>query len=144
MVPGRLLGNPRLFHPKRFIPYPFQPAFNLWILCTLVLTLRSFGVRAEVVSAVIFDSLAAELLAGWCMREPCLKATQMLAEPVSWRRADVVHATFYGGRPYRLHSEQRLVSSLFDMTQSDILNTSFFQLCAPPMQTSQAGLLPLI
>ncbi|TWB91032.1 hypothetical protein FB106_1089 [Synechococcus sp. Ace-Pa] len=53
MVPGRLLGNPRLFHPKRFIPYPFQPAFNLWILCTLVLTLRSFGVRAEVVSAVI-------------------------------------------------------------------------------------------
>lgn len=33
----------------------------------------------------------------------------------SWRQADVVHATFYGGRPYRLRREQRLVSSLFDM-----------------------------
>ncbi|MEA5422251.1 glycosyltransferase [Synechococcus sp. CCY9202] len=33
-----------------------------------------------------------------------------------WRRADVVHATFYGGGPYRLQSHQRLVSSLFDMT----------------------------
>lgn len=27
-----------------------------------------------------------------------------------------MHATFYGGRPYRLQSEQRLVSSLFDLT----------------------------
>ena len=33
----------------------------------------------------------------------------------AWRRADVVHATFYGGRPYRLRKGQRLVSSLFDM-----------------------------
>ncbi|MCT0224970.1 glycosyltransferase [Synechococcus sp. CS-1328] len=33
-----------------------------------------------------------------------------------WRQADVVHATYYGGRPYRLRRHQRLVSSLFDMT----------------------------
>jgi glycosyltransferase involved in cell wall biosynthesis len=33
----------------------------------------------------------------------------------AWRQADVVHATFYGGRPYRLRQGQRLVSSLFDM-----------------------------
>lgn len=32
------------------------------------------------------------------------------------RRAQLVHATFYGGRPYRLRSDQALVSSLFDMT----------------------------
>ena len=32
-----------------------------------------------------------------------------------WRQADVVHATFYGGRPYRLRQGQCLVSSLFDM-----------------------------
>lgn len=31
-------------------------------------------------------------------------------------QAQLVHASFYGGRPYRLHSRQRLVSSLFDMT----------------------------
>lgn len=33
-----------------------------------------------------------------------------------WRQADLVHATFYGGRPYRLRKGQGLVSSLFDMT----------------------------
>ncbi|MEB3360987.1 MAG: glycosyltransferase [Synechococcaceae cyanobacterium] len=33
----------------------------------------------------------------------------------NWRNADVVHATFYGGCPYRLRQGQRLVSSLFDM-----------------------------
>ncbi|MFY8148266.1 MAG: glycosyltransferase [Prochlorococcaceae cyanobacterium] len=33
-----------------------------------------------------------------------------------WRQAEVVHATYYGGRPYWLGSGQRLVSSLFDMT----------------------------
>lgn len=33
----------------------------------------------------------------------------------AWRHSDVVHATFYGGRPYRLRQGQRLVSSLFDM-----------------------------
>lgn len=33
----------------------------------------------------------------------------------AWRQADVVHATFYGGRPYRLRKGQHLVSSLFDM-----------------------------
>lgn len=31
-------------------------------------------------------------------------------------QAQVVHATFYGGRPYRLRTDQRLVSSLFDLT----------------------------
>jgi glycosyltransferase involved in cell wall biosynthesis len=34
----------------------------------------------------------------------------------AWRQADVVHATFYGGRPYRSNNGQFLVSSLFDMT----------------------------
>lgn len=34
----------------------------------------------------------------------------------SRRRASLVHATFYGGRPYRLRPDQALVSSLFDMT----------------------------
>lgn len=33
----------------------------------------------------------------------------------AWRQADVVHATFYGGRPYALRNGQHLVSSLFDM-----------------------------
>jgi glycosyltransferase involved in cell wall biosynthesis len=33
-----------------------------------------------------------------------------------WRHADVLHATFYGGHPYRQRRQQRLVSSLFDMT----------------------------
>jgi glycosyltransferase involved in cell wall biosynthesis len=33
----------------------------------------------------------------------------------AWRQADVVHATFYGGVPYRLRRGQSLVSSLFDM-----------------------------
>ena len=33
----------------------------------------------------------------------------------TWRQADVIHATFYGGHPYRLHKGQHLVSSLFDM-----------------------------
>ena len=33
-----------------------------------------------------------------------------------WRHVDLVHATFYGGSPYRLKSCQRLISSLFDMT----------------------------
>lgn len=33
----------------------------------------------------------------------------------TWRQADVLHATFYCGRPYRLCKHQRLVSSLFDM-----------------------------
>jgi glycosyltransferase involved in cell wall biosynthesis len=32
------------------------------------------------------------------------------------RRAQVIHSTFYGGRPYRVRSDQGLVSSLFDMT----------------------------
>lgn len=34
----------------------------------------------------------------------------------SRRRAELVHATFYGGWPYRLQRKQQLVSSLFDMT----------------------------
>lgn len=34
----------------------------------------------------------------------------------AWRHADVLHATFYGGQPYRRRRQQRLVSSLFDMT----------------------------
>jgi len=63
-----------------------------------------------------FDSLAAELLqAGVCVSRAS-RPPRCWLNPSSWRRADVVHATFYGGRPYRLHSEQRLVSSLFDMT----------------------------
>jgi glycosyltransferase involved in cell wall biosynthesis len=33
-----------------------------------------------------------------------------------WQQADVLHATFYGGQPYRLRGHQQLVSSLFDMT----------------------------
>jgi glycosyltransferase involved in cell wall biosynthesis len=37
------------------------------------------------------------------------------AQHQAWRQADVVHATFYGGHPYRLNSGQCLVSSLFDM-----------------------------
>lgn len=32
------------------------------------------------------------------------------------RRAQIIHATFYGGSPYRLAPHQRLVSSLFDLT----------------------------
>ena len=32
------------------------------------------------------------------------------------RLAQIVHATFYGGSPYRLAPSQRLVSSLFDLT----------------------------
>lgn len=32
------------------------------------------------------------------------------------RQAQIVHATFYGGSPYRLAPNQRLVSSLFDLT----------------------------
>ena len=36
--------------------------------------------------------------------------------PQPWRQADVLHATFYGGMPYRRRSQQQLVSSLFDMT----------------------------
>ena len=32
------------------------------------------------------------------------------------RQAQLVHASFYGGRPYRLQPRQCLVSSLFDMT----------------------------
>lgn len=34
----------------------------------------------------------------------------------SWRNIDIIHATFYGGSPYRLSSSQGLVSTLFDMT----------------------------
>jgi glycosyltransferase involved in cell wall biosynthesis len=34
----------------------------------------------------------------------------------AWRQADVLHATYYGGQPYRRRSQQQLVSSLFDMT----------------------------
>lgn len=37
----------------------------------------------------------------------------MLMQP---SRAQIVHATFYSGRPYRLKSGQSLVSSLFDFT----------------------------
>lgn len=37
------------------------------------------------------------------------------AQRHAWRQADVVHATFYGGRPYRSKNGQCLVSSLFDM-----------------------------
>ncbi|WP_159817688.1 glycosyltransferase family 1 protein [Cyanobium sp. Copco_Reservoir_LC18] len=32
-----------------------------------------------------------------------------------WQRPDVVHATFYAGRPYHRRGRQKLVSSLFDM-----------------------------
>jgi len=34
----------------------------------------------------------------------------------AWRQAEVVHATFYCGTPYRMRPHQRLISSLFDMT----------------------------
>jgi glycosyltransferase involved in cell wall biosynthesis len=32
-----------------------------------------------------------------------------------WRHADLIHATYYGGRPYRLRPNQHLVSTLHDM-----------------------------
>lgn len=38
----------------------------------------------------------------------------------------IVHATFYGGKPYALKPEQRLVSSLFDMTPE--LHPEYFPL----------------
>lgn len=63
-----------------------------------------------------FDGLAAELRqAGVHVSRPSRPPRSWL-KPSPWRQADVVHATFYGGRPYGLHSGQRLVSSLFDMT----------------------------
>jgi glycosyltransferase involved in cell wall biosynthesis len=61
--------------------------------CELAAALPSAGVRVSMASPSAVD---------WWQRG-------------AWRRADVVHATFYGGRPYRLRQGQRLVSSLFDM-----------------------------
>lgn len=56
------------------------------------------------------DSAGASVRTGW--EQP----RRVLTRYQPWRQADVVHATFYGGQPYRLRSQQRLVSSLFDMT----------------------------
>ncbi len=61
--------------------------------CELAAALPQAGVRV---------SMASSPSTGWRQR-------------ATWRQADVVHATFYGGRPYRLRQGQRLVSSLFDM-----------------------------
>lgn len=61
--------------------------------CELAASLPQAGVRV---------SMAPSSSMGWRQRG-------------AWRQADVVHATFYGGRPYRLLQGQRLVSSLFDM-----------------------------
>ncbi len=52
--------------------------------------------------------------AGVCVSRAPKQSRGWLNTP-PWRQADVIHATFYGGRPYRLRTEQRLVSSLFDM-----------------------------
>lgn len=41
--------------------------------------------------------------------------TEIDIELTQRRSAQIVHATFYGGSPYRLAADQRLVSSLFDL-----------------------------
>lgn len=62
-----------------------------------------------------FADLAAELQqVGVRVSTPDSRSRGWWARP-AWRQADVVHATFYGGRPYRLRDGQHLVSSLFDM-----------------------------
>lgn len=62
-----------------------------------------------------FSDLAAGLeQAGVCVSWASSAAKGWRPRP-AWRLADVVHATFYGGRPYRLRRGQSLVSSLFDM-----------------------------
>ena len=61
--------------------------------CELAAALPQAGVRV---------SVASSFSTGWWQRR-------------AWRQADVVHATYYGGRPYRLRQGQHLVSSLFDM-----------------------------
>ena len=56
------------------------------------------------------SSTGAEVHTAWDRRRRSWPGTQ------PWRQADVVHATFYGGQPYRLRGQQQLVTSLFDMT----------------------------
>lgn len=64
-----------------------------------------------------FSELACDLeSAGAAVRTAWERRRRTWPDSQPWRQADVVHATFYGGRPYRLRGHQQLVSSLFDMT----------------------------
>jgi len=91
------------FIPSVLFLILFQPAFNLWnSSATLVLTLSIFRRQKPSCISRYFDSLAAELSAGWCMREAVLKATDVAEPVIRGGRADVVHCHFYGGPPYRL------------------------------------------
>lgn len=55
----------------------------------------------------------ADLAAG--LEQAGVRVSQASTAARDWRQADVVHATFYGGRPYRLGSGQFVVSTLHDM-----------------------------
>jgi glycosyltransferase involved in cell wall biosynthesis len=64
-----------------------------------------------------FRELAVELsTAGLDVRRAMTEQRRPWPSSQPWRQADVVHATFYAGQPYRRRSHQNLVSSLFDMT----------------------------
>jgi glycosyltransferase involved in cell wall biosynthesis len=62
-----------------------------------------------------FADLATGLLQAGVLVSQASTAARGWRHRPAWRQADVLHATFYGGRPYRCRSGQHLVSSLFDM-----------------------------
>jgi len=110
MVPGRLLGNPRLcFASQAFYSYPFQPRSILWILCHGFDSIFSRQSRGGFISRY-FDSLPLSFWQAGVCREPCLKATRMLLNAVIMASADVVMPPSMAAAPNRLHSEQVFVA----------------------------------
>jgi glycosyltransferase involved in cell wall biosynthesis len=62
-----------------------------------------------------FADLATGLVQAGVVVSQASTAARCWSHSPAWRQADVLHATFYRGRPYRRRSGQHLVSSLFDM-----------------------------
>jgi len=82
MVPGRLFRQSALVSSQAFYSLSFPTGVQSVDSLHIGFDAQIFRRQSRGGISRYFDSLAAELSAGWCMREPCLKATQMLAEPV--------------------------------------------------------------
>jgi glycosyltransferase involved in cell wall biosynthesis len=87
-----------------------------------------------------FADLTAQLLSAGLRVSAEDPSRLFWSQPRAWRQADVVHATFYSGSPYRMRKHQRLISSLFDMTPERYPEHFFLSGLRSPLANKQVWL----
>jgi len=106
-----IVRQSRFVHPKRFIPYPFQPpAFNLWIHLHIGFDAQIFAVRAECISRLFrFSAAVASCSLVYCVSRAQGHPDWLLTSSINGVGLCGFMPPFYGGRPTRYTSSSVLV-----------------------------------